>query len=68
MGGTKKVDSIRDEIHKTEREIRSEKTPAERKKSLQEVLRHLDRKLQRARDEQRSRELHLDLATRLITQ
>jgi hypothetical protein len=62
------VDSIRDEIHRTEREIRSEKTPAERKKSLQEDLRHLERKLQRVRDDQRSRELHLDLATRLITQ
>jgi hypothetical protein len=54
------VDSLERESARLEKESRGDKTSPERRKQIREDLRLLDRKIDRARDDKRSREYDLD--------
>lgn len=60
------LESLNRKAESLERERRSDKTSAERRGQIRDELRAFDRKLDRARDEVRSRESDLDRMTRLL--
>jgi hypothetical protein len=60
------LDSLEREAVKLEKESRGDKTSPERRRHIHEDLRLLDRKIDRARDDLRSREFDLDRVSRRV--